>query len=1423
MPLSRTDYALFSIHSYEAVANQSGFFNGAEILDTAVNATDGFFAVAYRVADEVVIAYEGTNFPASLSLADIGAGLQDAFYGWSGGAGVWQSSQSRQAVEFYNAIYDRIHGAASDLPSNLSITTTGHSLGGGLAGLVASLKGTKAVIFDNMPFELAAGLAAAAGDVVQAIRGLGMTVAEFVDTAGDALKEQVNQALAISYLANPLSAITTNVGLTIYVDGVLEPITKAVLEDVEAYLVADAQTRAGADITGNAITGEVLEYLRHFQETGVTPFDFYFGGTERDEFSFWADLSPLRGIISALGAVGETVARHSMDHLLAHIYLASRGDLDKADVAFIGGDLTASLFNDDMAAAAGFDGAAAMYRALSQTAAVEPGAPFGTQGLAAMFSDAADAGATIDETEYNFNLGLANSDFVVRGALAEAIVVFAASLARSGKTEAILGQGFLRANYGEMLTVDYSRALWADAGFTGTELPGRADVIDRFDYDDYFVVLPWADAVELAMQFTWGATSTDGFERLHYLRVDDGRSAGITVDLDMIDDSYGLSGGGAIASASGSGDVMLATDFNDRITGSQRNELIDLGDGNDTVDGAEGNDIIVRNGATNYVDGGDGNDILVYYQNRSGLFFDNYRISDLDDGSGYDYIIEEINIFGTPNGTVDYVRNVEWVQFDAERLALAPSSDRISLISGLGGAAGFGANELARNDDGSTGEIDITSIFEDGINFFGREFTSLWVNNNGSVTFNGARRTFTPTVITDNNDNPEITPFFADVDTNGGATVESHGGNSTGSNLVYYAFDTVNDRFVVTWDDVGYYNSHTDLTNAFQLILSDRGGGNFDIEFRYENIEWTTGDASDGVGGLGGTPARAGYTASTGDPAAYFELPASGNQDALLMLDDVEGNTGQIGRWFFRVRSGDIVSADIPPLPAAGSTGWTSGDPHLLTLDGVPYDFHAAGEYVLLRATDGSPFEIQSRMTPLGDSVSVNSAVAVRAANGSAIMVAAGTGPAVSIDGVAVDLENYGFVDVGIDRIYREDTTYTIVFAGDDELVNAGDSRVVVDVHPERVDLDIRLNTALAGLLEGLLGDGDGDASNDVALADGTVLDRPLSYDDLYGQYREDWRVTTTDQSLFSYGEGESLEGFYLPDYPGRILAIEDFPAEDVAAAEALAGDAGLSPGSVNFRNAVLDYLLTGDTSFVDAALDVTAVENSAAPGVADRVDQSLEGDDGDNVITGASGDDVLRGYAGNDDLSGQIGDDDILDGLGDNVLRGGGGADRLVALSGANRISGDSGRDFLLGGFQADTLEGGDGNDVLRGDSTGLVLGGSDRLIGGAGDDLLMGGRGVDTFVFGVSAGQDVIGQFETEDVIFDVLTGYSAVATGADFQSGIDRIELAGFAGVNAGNVMSFISDATDGAMFDTEGTRITFFGLAATALSADDFVFL
>ncbi len=744
---------------------------------------------------------------------------------------------------------------------------------------------------------------------------------------------------------------------------------------------------------------------------------------------------------------------------------------------------------------------------------------------------------------------------------------------------------------------------------------------------------------------------------------------------------------------------------------------------------------------------------------------------------------------------------------------------RAELINGLGGDAGFGEQVLTANDDRSTGEIDVSEIFEDGLNFFGREFTSLWINNNGGVTFNGPRGAFTPTVITENNNNPEITPFFADVDTRGGAIEPSPGGTSTGSNLVYYDFDTVSDSFIVTWDDVGYYSGQTGLINSFQLILSDVGGGDFDIEFRYENIEWTTGNASGGSGGLGGTPARAGFTASTGNPNAYFELPASGDEAAILLLDETVGNTGQTGIWEFSVRSGEINSGDIPELPDFTLTGATSGDPHLVTLDGVAYDFHAAGEYVLLRATNGADFEVQSRMTPVegSENLTVNSAIALRA-GGSDVLIDSTDDNPFSVDGVEIAIDNFGFVDVGTDRVFRSNNVYTVILSGDDNIVNDGDSQIEITVYDGRVDLVLSLNDDLAGNLEGLLGDADGDPTNDVALANGTPLLRPFAFEDVYGQYRDDWRVDAIADSLFTYDEGETLEGFYLEDHPAAIADLSAYTDEEIAIAAAALVAAGLVEGTVNYNNALLDYLATDDTTFIDAAGDLpeltidpdTIVQTAAELGRPTNDDDVVVGTAEADVIDGLDGNDVISGLGGNDDISGSAGGDTITGGTGNDVLRGGTGNDKLKGGTGDDKIKGGSGDDILKGNGGDDILKGGTGDDLINGGGGNDLLkgqGGNDILKGGTGDDLLKGGAGDDTLKGGSGA---------------DKLKG----GTGADLLKGGGGADILNGGGgndiINGGNGADKLTGGTGADKFvfaENHGTdRIVDFDINHDTLSLD-----
>ena len=129
--------------------------------------------------------------------------------------------------------------------------------------------------------------------------------------------------------------------------------------------------------------------------------------------------------------------------------------------------------------------------------------------------------------------------------------------------------------------------------------------------------------------------------------------------------------------------------------------------------------------------------------------------------------------------------------------------------------------------------------------------------------------------------------------------------------------------FGVTFPYVGYYGAHDDKLNNFQLILTDRsdvGAGDFDIYFNYNQIQWETGDASGGRGGLGGTSAAVGYSNGTGVDGTYYQLPGSLVNGALIDggPNSLTANTndGIAGQYLFQVRNGTVIVPTVP-LPAA--------------------------------------------------------------------------------------------------------------------------------------------------------------------------------------------------------------------------------------------------------------------------------------------------------------------------------------------------------------------------------------------------------------------------------------------------------------------------------------------------------------------------
>jgi hypothetical protein len=249
------------------------------------------------------------------------------------------------------------------------------------------------------------------------------------------------------------------------------------------------------------------------------------------------------------------------------------------------------------------------------------------------------------------------------------------------------------------------------------------------------------------------------------------------------------------------------------------------------------------------------------------------------------------------------------------KLALAASALALCAVSlplsaqAVRTDAGFTTNNLPANDDGSTGLINLGF----SANLFGTTYTQAYVNNNGNITFNNPLSTFTPFGLTGGGVPPIIAPFFADVDTRSGPVMTYGTGSVDGHNA-----------FGVDWPGVGYFDEHTNKTNIFQLVLIDRsdtGVGNFDFEFNYNQIQWETGDASDGVNGLGGECAHAGYSnGQSGAANNSAELTGSGVCGAFLdggvdALNAHDRNSDVTGRYVFSVRNGAVQ----PPTPVTST------------------------------------------------------------------------------------------------------------------------------------------------------------------------------------------------------------------------------------------------------------------------------------------------------------------------------------------------------------------------------------------------------------------------------------------------------------------------------------------------------------------------
>ncbi|XP_071482857.1 sushi, nidogen and EGF-like domain-containing protein 1, partial [Diadema antillarum] len=133
----------------------------------------------------------------------------------------------------------------------------------------------------------------------------------------------------------------------------------------------------------------------------------------------------------------------------------------------------------------------------------------------------------------------------------------------------------------------------------------------------------------------------------------------------------------------------------------------------------------------------------------------------------------------------------------------------------------FGASEgdtfLSANDDRSSPQLNISVVFP----FFDDDHDSLFVNNNGLLSFLVSFRQYTPAPFPLGGDRRLIAPFWADVDTNRGGRLSFREVLRLGQNeamfeeadgIIRSAFVDMRQftsswLFIATWDRVAFFGS----------------------------------------------------------------------------------------------------------------------------------------------------------------------------------------------------------------------------------------------------------------------------------------------------------------------------------------------------------------------------------------------------------------------------------------------------------------------------------------------------------------------------------------------------------------------------------------------------------------------------------------
>uniref|UniRef100_A0A8W8N019 Fibrillin-1 n=1 Tax=Magallana gigas TaxID=29159 RepID=A0A8W8N019_MAGGI len=279
---------------------------------------------------------------------------------------------------------------------------------------------------------------------------------------------------------------------------------------------------------------------------------------------------------------------------------------------------------------------------------------------------------------------------------------------------------------------------------------------------------------------------------------------------------------------------------------------------------------------------------------------------------------------------------------------------------------------------------------------------------------------------------------------------------------------------------------------------------------------------------------------------------------------------------FYEVRPIPLCYRRSPFNPALNF-----GDPHIVTLDGKNYTFNGYGEYTMLKISkDSIQFDLQAR-TDLATT-----------ANGTSINATIFSG-FVALDQTGSKLQ----IEMS------QDKTKMLVRVNDRDLTREFGNESYVSLNQNlsvrwenrtlaasflqtsiilRVSLGVRflisevvVDNAYSGFAKGLMGNFDGNATNEFILPNGTLLDENATKieRDIYFNFGQKWLVN--EDSLFYYEKGLSYQNYTHPEFQPIFLDEVNRNKLD---------DAKTKCGSNPSQACIFDYLATGDIALAESS-----------------------------------------------------------------------------------------------------------------------------------------------------------------------------------------------------------------------------------------------